>query len=122
MTQFIDYSIFTPKIYNEDILHPILTKIAADKSLLVRGKKACIRQILSHHKGILLIPYDITPIDLIAHLPIFCQQNNIQFIYVRKDILKMVGGNSSCCVFIKKKRVYIEAYKSIKEVIANQTK
>ncbi|KAG0438985.1 H/ACA ribonucleoprotein complex subunit nhp2 [Dictyocoela muelleri] len=76
--------------------------IKKTESPLYRGRKACIKSIDKGNKGILFISSDISPMDLVSHLPYYCEENNIPYIFVKKDILRCASEkkNLTTCVFI----------------------
>lgn len=85
------------------------------KNKIIRGRKACQKAIKKGGKGILLLPQNISPFDLISHLPVLCEDNNIKYCYVDNQIIKRAStsGTMSCCVFIKKKKSYLNDFEVI---------
>lgn len=108
---------FEPRVKQTDSLPHILKKI--EKSKLIRGTKAFHRLIHKRRegkklKGVLLIPFDYTPINQIIHLPVLCERNGISYIFLEKKKLTELTGLTSTCVFIRKKKEYLKKYKLFK--------
>ena len=40
------------------------------------------RDVLQNEKGICVIAGDISPIDVISHVPIFCEEKEVAYVYV----------------------------------------
>lgn len=68
---------------------------------LHRGIKHCQKALLRCEKGLLVLCADITPMDLITHLPGICEEKNIPYIFVgSKHDLKIASPKSesvTCC-------------------------
>eukprot|EP00943_MAST-04B_sp_MAST-4B-sp1_P009223 g9223.t1 len=61
----------------------LVKKVAkADSKKLRRGVKECVKYIRKDEKGLCLIAGDISPIDVITHLPILCEEADIPYVYV----------------------------------------
>ena len=61
----------------------LVKKVAkADSKKLRRGVKECVKYIRKGEKGLCLIAGDISPIDVITHLPILCEEADIPYGYV----------------------------------------
>lgn len=75
----------------------LLTKtcIAAKNKTLRRGVKECVKALrksetsapssstISNPPAIAIIAADISPMDVISHLPVLCEDHNIPYIYVK---------------------------------------
>ena len=48
-----------------------------------RGVKETVKAVRKGTKGLVIIAADISPIDVLSHLPILCEDKNIAYIYVR---------------------------------------
>merc|ERR1711879_507519 len=59
-----------------------LTKKASKEKQLRRGVKEVVKAIRKNEKGLCLIAGDISPIDVITHLPVLCEESEISYIYV----------------------------------------
>jgi len=60
-----------------------LVKKAAKVKKLKRGVREVVKAIRKGETGLLLIAGNITPIDVITHLPALCEEKSIDYIYVR---------------------------------------
>ena len=66
-------------------LHKLVKKTSASNSKLVkRGVKEVVKAIRKGIKGdaFCIIAGDISPVDVITHLPILCEDNDIPYYYV----------------------------------------
>jgi H/ACA ribonucleoprotein complex subunit 2 len=74
----------------------ILTTIAAAKNkALKRGVKECVKAIrkspagipgaVDSPSGIVVLAADISPMDVISHIPVLCEDHSIPYIYVPKQ-------------------------------------
>lgn len=57
-------------------------RAAASSKQLKRGVKEVVKAIRKGQKGLVIIAGDISPIDVITHVPILCEDANIPYIYV----------------------------------------
>eukprot|EP00256_Glycine_max_P065871 XP_025980466.1 uncharacterized protein LOC100807916 [Glycine max] len=55
---------------------------AAEHKCLKRGVKEVVKSIRRGHKGLCVIAGNISPIDVITHVPILCEESDIPYIYV----------------------------------------
>ncbi|KDO65595.1 hypothetical protein CISIN_1g0316172mg, partial [Citrus sinensis] len=59
-----------------------LVRRAAEHKCLKRGVKEVVKSIRRGHKGLCVIAGNISPIDVITHVPILCEESDIPYIYV----------------------------------------
>ncbi|GMQ11128.1 hypothetical protein CsSME_00053886 [Camellia sinensis var. sinensis] len=59
-----------------------LVRRAAGHKCLKRGVKEVVKSIRRGHKGLCVIAGNISPIDVITHVPILCEEAEIPYIYV----------------------------------------
>jgi H/ACA ribonucleoprotein complex subunit 2 len=53
-----------------------------------RGVKEVVKSLRKGKRGIVVLAGDITPVELVAHIPILCEKHSIPYIYVNsKDEL-----------------------------------
>jgi H/ACA ribonucleoprotein complex subunit 2 len=50
---------------------------------LRRGVKDVVKAIKKGEKGICILAADVSPVDVISHIPVLCEENHIPYIYVR---------------------------------------
>mgnify|MGYP001073009864 CR=1 FL=1 len=48
-----------------------------------RGVKETVKAVRKGAKGVVVIAADISPIDVLSHLPILCEEKEIPYIYVK---------------------------------------
>lgn len=96
-------SIASP-LANEKITSKIqkVIKIKRRAGVLKRGAKACTKALLNGNIGFVVLGGDVTPIDLISHIPALCEEKNIPYIFVKsKNELSNASKRKmpSCCCF-----------------------
>ena len=57
-------------------------KAAAGAKLIRRGVKEVVKALKKGEQGLSIIAGDISPIDVICHVPILCEEKNVAYIYV----------------------------------------
>ncbi|CAI9768244.1 unnamed protein product [Fraxinus pennsylvanica] len=80
-----------------------LVRRAAEHKCLKRGVKEVVKSIRRGNKGLCVIAGNISPIDVITHVPILCEESNIPYIYVTsKEDLANAGATKrpTCCVLV----------------------
>ncbi|KAL5544839.1 hypothetical protein UlMin_008623 [Ulmus minor] len=83
-----------------------LVRKAAEHKCLKRGVKEVTKSIRRGHKGLCVIAGNISPIDVITHVPILCEESDIPYIYVTsKEDLANAGATKrpTCCVLVMTK-------------------
>lgn len=82
------------KFYLSPIANPMASEAIRNKILklsrhlnreknLKRGVKDVVKSIRKGAKGIVILAADVSPVDVISHIPILCEENGIPYIYVR---------------------------------------
>ncbi|KAJ3128124.1 snoRNA-binding protein [Physocladia obscura] len=56
-------------------------KKAAKAKAVKRGVKEVIKGLRKGAKGLVVIAGDISPIDVITHIPVLCEENDVPYIY-----------------------------------------
>lgn len=59
----------------------VIQKASAAK-LVRRGVKEVVKALKKDEKGLCVIAGDISPIDVICHIPIYCEEKLVPYIYV----------------------------------------
>ncbi|KAL1824721.1 hypothetical protein DCAR_0312817 [Daucus carota subsp. sativus] len=80
-----------------------LVRRAAEKKCLKRGVKEVVKSIRKGNKGLCIIAGNISPIDVITHVPVLCEEADIPYIYVNsKEELANAGSTKrpTCCVLV----------------------
>ncbi|QCD78095.1 H/ACA ribonucleoprotein complex subunit 2-like protein [Vigna unguiculata] len=83
-----------------------LVRRAAEHKCLKRGVKEVVKSIRRGHKGFCVIAGNISPIDVITHVPVLCEESDIPYIYVNsKEDLAGAGATKrpTCCVLVQTK-------------------
>ncbi|KAJ6814300.1 H/ACA ribonucleoprotein complex subunit 2-like protein [Iris pallida] len=95
-----------------------LVRKAAESKCLKRGVKDVVKSIRRGHKGLCVIAGNISPIDVITHVPILCEEADIPYIYVSsKEELASAGATKrpTCCVLVMTKPAKGELDKEVQE-------
>ncbi|CAN4088302.1 unnamed protein product [Withania somnifera] len=80
-----------------------LVRRATEHKCLKRGVKEVVKSIRRGHKGLCVIAGNISPIDVITHVPVLCEEADIPYIYVpSKEDLANAGATKrpTCCVLV----------------------
>ncbi|WOK99818.1 hypothetical protein Cni_G08530 [Canna indica] len=83
-----------------------LVRRAAEAKCLKRGVKEVVKSVRRGHKGLCVIAGNISPIDVITHVPILLEEADIPYIYVpSKEDLAVAGATKrpTCCVLVMTK-------------------
>jgi H/ACA ribonucleoprotein complex subunit 2 len=65
---------------------------AAKAKQVRRGVKEVVKALKKETKGVCVIAGDISPIDVITHVPILCEEANVPYVYVHsKEELGAAG-------------------------------
>ena len=62
-------------------LHKLVRK-ASQSKFVKRGVKEVVKALRKGEKGFCIIAGDISPVDVITHLPIMCEDRGIPYLYV----------------------------------------
>ncbi|XP_063926270.1 H/ACA ribonucleoprotein complex subunit 2-like protein [Zophobas morio] len=107
---------------NEKLTKSLLkiTKKASQTRTLRRGVKEVVKAIRKNEMGIVLIAGDIYPLDVVSHLPIYCEDNNLPYCFVPSKLQLGAAGSTkrpTSCVMIKTHQDFNDLYeKRVKEV------
>jgi len=80
-----------------------LVRRASEAKCLKRGVKEVVKSIRRGNKGLCVIAGNISPIDVITHVPILCEEANVPYVYVpSKEDLATAGTTKrpTCCVLV----------------------
>ncbi|KAG5377177.1 hypothetical protein IGI04_041773 [Brassica rapa subsp. trilocularis] len=80
-----------------------LIQKAAGNKCLKRGVKEVVKSIRRGQKGLCVIAGNISPIDVITHLPVLCEEAGVPYVYVpSKEDLAQAGSTKrpTCCVLV----------------------
>ena len=80
---------------------------------LKRGVREVVKGLRKDEKGVVVLAGDVSPIDVISHIPVFCEEKEVPYCYVpsRKD-LGGAGGTKrpTSVVLIQSSDQYKELY------------
>ncbi|OAY65821.1 H/ACA ribonucleoprotein complex subunit 2-like protein [Ananas comosus] len=100
-----------------------LVRRASESKCLKRGVKEVVKSIRRGHKGLCVIAGNISPIDVITHVPILCEEAGIPYIYVpSKEDLATAGATKrpTCCVLVMTKPTKGELDDEVKEKLQSE--
>merc|ERR1711934_1294797 len=99
-------------------------KKATKTKQVLRGVKEVVKAVRKGTKGLAVIAGNISPMDVISHLPILCEDNDVPYVYVRsKEELGAAGLTkrpTSCMLIapaIKKDLDEPEGYEEVKKKV-----
>lgn len=53
-----------------------------------RGVKEVVKSIRKGEKGVCIIAGDISPIDVISHIPVLCEENDIPYLFTPSKVCR----------------------------------
>merc|ERR1712216_1041708 len=96
-------------------------KKATKSKQVLRGVKEVVKAVRKGQKGVCVIAGNISPMDVISHLPILCEDNGVPYIYVRsKEELgaaALTKRPTSCMLIAPKVKKDLEAPEGYDELI-----
>lgn len=75
-----------------------LVEEQVESKAIATGIKGCQKRILGGAKGLLVLTADTTPMDLISHFPVLCEDRGIKYIFIKN---KSIMPNRFTCVFLE---------------------
>ena len=65
-----------------------ITKKAKKAKKLKRGVREVVKGLRKNEKGLVVLAGDVSPIDVISHIPVYCEEKGIPYCYVpsRKEL------------------------------------
>merc|ERR1712046_466135 len=101
-------------------LYKCIKKATKTKQVL-RGVKEVVKAVRKGTKGVCVIAGNISPMDVISHLPILCEENSVPYVYVRsKEELgaaALTKRPTSCMLIAPKIKKDLEAPEGYDEVL-----
>mmetsp|Transcript_9011 Transcript_9011/g.15657 ORF Transcript_9011/g.15657 Transcript_9011/m.15657 type:complete len:175 (-) Transcript_9011:337-861(-) len=83
-----------------------LCKKASKRKAIRRGVKEVVKALRKKQKGICVLAGDISPIDVLTHIPIICEDHQIAYIYVpsKEDLgaAALSKRPTSCMLLLQK--------------------
>ena len=86
-------------------IHKLVKKASSGKALR-RGVKEVVKAVRKGSKGLCVIAGDVAPVDVICHLPVFCEEKRVPYIYVpsKQDLgYAALTKRPTSCVLISPK-------------------
>ena len=83
-----------------------LVKKASSAKVLRRGVKEVVKAVRKGATGLCVIAGDIAPVDVICHLPVFCEEKSVPYIYVpsKQDLgFAALTKRPTSCVLVSPK-------------------
>lgn len=90
-----------PKKTNKKILKTV--KKASKAKHVKRGVKEVVKALRKGEKGLVIIAGDISPPDVISHIPVLCEDSSVPYVFIpSKEDLGSAGATKrpTSCVFI----------------------
>ncbi|BFZ61615.1 snoRNA-binding protein [Saitoella coloradoensis] len=119
-----------PKKLNKKLLKTV--KKAAKAKQIKRGVKEVVKALRKQQKGLVIIAGDISPIDVISHIPVLCEDADVPYVFVpSKEDLGAAGATKrpTSCVMIApgsgkkkgdkegKEEDYLELYQEVSKEV-----
>nr|CAG4650649.1 EOG090X0JRW [Sida crystallina] len=102
----------TKKIYK------LLKKAAGQKGFVRNGLKDVQRRIRLGEKGLVIFAGDVTPVDIMAHMPAVCEEKDIPYVYTpsRMELGHALGlKRTSLMVLVRQNENYKDLYDEMME-------
>jgi H/ACA ribonucleoprotein complex subunit 2 len=88
-------------------------KAAAGEKLIRRGVKEVVKALKKGETGLSIIAGDISPVEVICHVPILCEEKNVAYVYVpsKEDLgLASLTKRPTSIVLVKHGAAFADAY------------
>ncbi|XP_041368732.1 H/ACA ribonucleoprotein complex subunit 2-like protein [Gigantopelta aegis] len=105
-------------------LYKVIKK-AGKQNKLRKGVREVQKYVRKGEKGIMVIAGDVSPVDVISHMPLVCEESNIPYCYVpsKDDLGSACGSKRQTCMLLIKSHedyqdIYDEAFEDLKSLPA----
>ena len=95
-------------------------KKAQKAKRLKRGVREVVKGLRKNKKGVVVLAGDVSPVDVISHIPVFCEEKGVPYCYVpsRKDLGAAALTKRPTSVVIiqlneEYKKLYDECYSAV---------
>ena len=95
-------------------------KKAQKAKRLKRGVREVVKGLRKNEKGVVILAGDVSPIDVISHIPVFCEEKGVPYCYVpsRKDLgAAALTKRPTSVVIVQQneeyKKLYDECYSAV---------
>lgn len=80
-----------PKKLNKKVLKTV--KKASKAKHVKRGVKEVVKALRKGEKGLVIIAGDISPMDVVSHIPVLCEDNGVPYLFIpSKEDLGAAGA------------------------------
>ncbi|XP_072935441.1 H/ACA ribonucleoprotein complex subunit 2 [Epargyreus clarus] len=102
-------------------IYKLIKKSSSHKNFVRNGLKIVQKQLRLGEKGIVVFAGDISPIEIMCHLPAVCEEKDIPYVYTpsRKDIGSAMGTMRGCIMVLVKEH---EDYKDLYDEVRGEIK
>ena len=69
-----------------------LVKAGVKAKAVKRGVKEVVKGVRKGAKGVCVIAGNISPLDVISHLPVLCEDAGVPYCYVRRTVQELSFG------------------------------
>ncbi|XP_046973182.1 H/ACA ribonucleoprotein complex subunit 2-like protein [Vanessa cardui] len=98
-------------------IYKLIKKSSGHKNYIRNGLKIVQKQLRLGEKGIVVFAGDISPIEIMCHLPAVCEEKDVPYCYTpsRKDIGSAMGTMRGCImVLVKEHDEYKELFDEVR--------
>merc|ERR1712106_1271783 len=107
---------FTKKVYK------LIKKGSKHKTFVRNGLKEVQSRIRKGERGIVVFAGDVTPIEVMCHMPAVCEEKSLPYVYTpsRQDLGTAMGVKRGCLmVMVGEHEDYKELFEELTEEITN---
>ena len=90
-----------------------VVKKAKKAKRLKRGVREVVKALRKDEKGVVVLAGDVSPIDVVSHIPVFCEDKEVPYCYVpsRRDLgSASLTKRPTSVVLVKSDKEYQELY------------
>ncbi|XP_063629838.1 H/ACA ribonucleoprotein complex subunit 2-like protein [Cydia splendana] len=101
-------------------IYKLIKKSSGHKNYIRNGLKIVQKQLRLGEKGMVFFAGDISPIEIMCHLPAVCEEKDVPYCYTpsRKDIGAAMGTMRGCImVLVKEHEEYKDLYDEVRSEI-----
>ncbi|XP_050357769.1 H/ACA ribonucleoprotein complex subunit 2-like protein [Nymphalis io] len=102
-------------------IYKLIKKSSGHKNYIRNGLKIVQKQLRLGEKGIVVFAGDISPIEIMCHLPAVCEEKDVPYCYTpsRKDIGAAMGTMRGCIMVLVKEH---DEYKDLFDEVRGEIK
>ncbi|POM71053.1 Ribosomal protein L7Ae/L30e/S12e/Gadd4 [Phytophthora palmivora] len=90
-----------------------------------RGVKEVVKGIRKGEKGVCIIAGDISPVDVISHIPVLCEENDIPYIFTPSKVdlgASALSKRPTSCILITPNKAGFNAQEAYDELLEDVKK